>query len=73
MYPLVLALLLNHNEAGNAGFLAGGIGASVLPMVTGAVSGWTHSLRTGLGALLVAAVLVFVLSATMSFPSRQRT
>jgi FHS family glucose/mannose:H+ symporter-like MFS transporter len=66
MYPLVLALLLNHNEAGNAGFLAGGVGASTLPMITGAVSGWTHSLRTGLSVLLAASVLILVLGVRMS-------
>jgi len=60
LYPLVLALLLNHSEAGNAGFLAGGIGASVVPMITGAVSGWTHSLRTGLGVLLIGAILILI-------------
>jgi fucose permease len=73
MYPLVLALLLNHNEAGNSGFLAGGIGASVLPMITGEVSSWTHSLRTGLCVLLLAAILIAVLSATMQSASRSRT
>jgi fucose permease len=60
MYPLVLALLLSHNEAGNAGFLAGGLGASLVPMITGAVSSWTHSLRTGLSVLLAAASLMLV-------------
>jgi FHS family glucose/mannose:H+ symporter-like MFS transporter len=66
MYPLVLALLLNHNEAGNAGFVAGGVGASILPMITGAISGWTHSLRTGLSVLLAASVVILVLGVRLS-------
>ena len=66
MYPLALALLLDHNEAGNAGFFAGGFGASVVPMSTGLVSGWTHSLRTGLGVLLASGAMMAVLSWQMA-------
>ena len=41
MYPYVLALLLVQHEAGNAGFLAGGLGSSLVPMMIGAVAGWS--------------------------------
>lgn len=69
LYPLALALLLNFGEASNAGFLMGGIGASLLPMLTGLVSAWTHTLRAGLGVLLAAGFVTCTLGATMS--SRQ--
>jgi fucose permease len=48
MYPLLLALTLRHGEAGNAMFALAGAGASLLPLFTGLVSGWTGSLRSGL-------------------------
>ena len=66
LYPLLLALLLNHNEAGNLGFVAGGIGASLIPMLTGAVAGWTHSLRTGLSVLLAGAVWMVIASTRLA-------
>lgn len=56
MYPAVLALVLHRGEGGNAVFIAAGIGASVLPLLTGLVSGWTGSLRFGLCVPLVAAL-----------------
>ena len=68
MYPLTLALQLSHKHAGNAGFLAGGVGASMVPMMTGAVAEWTDSLRAGLFVPLVAAALILVLGARMSVP-----
>jgi FHS family glucose/mannose:H+ symporter-like MFS transporter len=58
MYPSVLALVLHRGEGGNAVFVAAGIGASVLPLLTGLVSGWTGSLRFGLCAPLAAALLM---------------
>jgi MFS transporter, FHS family, glucose/mannose:H+ symporter len=58
MYPLMLALVLRRGEGGNAVFLAGGIGASMLPLLTGVVSGATGSLRSGLGVPLVGAALM---------------
>jgi FHS family glucose/mannose:H+ symporter-like MFS transporter len=61
IYPLVLALLLGHGEAGNIVFLAGGIGASSLPLLTGLVSGWTGSLGVGLTVPLAASVVMGVL------------
>jgi len=56
MYPLLLALALRRGEAGNMVFVAAGCGASLLPLLTGLVSGWTGSLRAGLGVPLVGAV-----------------
>jgi fucose permease len=48
MYPLLLALTLRHGEAGNSMFALAGAGASLFPLFTGVVSGWTGSLRSGL-------------------------
>jgi len=56
MYPTVLARVLHRGEGGNAVFVAAGIGASVLPLLTGLVSGWTGSLRFGLCVPLFAAL-----------------
>jgi len=56
MYPSVLARVLHRGEGGNAVFVAAGIGSSVLPLLTGLVSGWTGSLRFGLCVPLVASV-----------------
>jgi FHS family glucose/mannose:H+ symporter-like MFS transporter len=58
MYPAVLALVLHRGEGGNAVFVAAGIGASVLPLLTGLVSGWTGSLRFGLCVPLVGALIM---------------
>ena len=72
MYPFVLALLLGHHEAGNVGFLAGGLGASVIPMIVGVVAGWAHSLRVGLAVPLAAASLMFVLGAQLQRQSQRQ-
>jgi len=56
MYPLLLALALRRGEAGNVVFVAAGCGAALLPLLTGLVSGWTGSLRAGLGVSLAGAV-----------------
>jgi len=56
VYPLLVALVLGHGEAGNIVFLAGGIGASSLPLLTGLVSGWSGSLGVGLTVPLAACV-----------------
>ncbi len=56
MYPAVLALVLRRGEGGNAVFVAAGVGASLLPLLTGLVSGGTGSLRLGLGVPLAAAI-----------------
>jgi fucose permease len=58
MYPLLLALALRRGEAGNMVFVAAGCGASLLPLLTGLVSGWTGSLRAGLGVPLAGAVVM---------------
>jgi fucose permease len=62
MYPLLLSLALRRGEAGNMVFVAAGCGASLLPLLTGLVSGWTGSLRAGLGVPLVGAVVMGCLS-----------
>ena len=56
IYPLLVALVLRHGEAGNIVFLAGGIGASSLPLLTGLVSGRAGSLAIGLTVPLAASV-----------------
>jgi fucose permease len=66
LYPLALALLLDRGEASNAGFLVAGIGSSLLPMLTGLVSAWTHTLRAGLCVPLVAGFIVCALGMAMS-------
>ena len=58
MYPLLLALALRHGEARNVVFVMAGCGASLLPLLTGMVSKWSGSLRTGLGVPLVAAIVM---------------
>jgi FHS family glucose/mannose:H+ symporter-like MFS transporter len=58
MYPSVLAAVLHRGEGGNAVFVIAGAGASVLPLLTGLVSGWTGSLRLGLGVPLVGALVM---------------
>jgi FHS family glucose/mannose:H+ symporter-like MFS transporter len=73
LYPLALALLLDFGEAGNVGFLMGGLGASLLPMMTGLVSAWLHTLRAGLGVLLTAGVLACVLGIAKSNQPNFRT
>jgi fucose permease len=60
LYPLLVAAVLRHREQ-SAIFVLAGIGASTLPLLTGAVAGWTHSLRTGLGVPLAAAVVMLAL------------
>jgi fucose permease len=57
VYPLVVAAALRHRENSTV-FAIAGMGASMLPLATGAVSTWTHSLRAGLGVPLVAAVVM---------------
>ena len=70
MYPLTLALQLSHKRAGNAGFLAGGTGASIVPMIIGAVASYTHSLRAGLCVPLVASVMIYTLGSRISSTER---
>lgn len=62
VYPLIIAAALRHGEKPTA-FAVAGVGASMLPLATGAMSNWTHSLRAGLGVPLVAAAAMTVLVA----------
>lgn len=62
VYPLVIAAALRHRENSTV-FAIAGVGASVLPLLTGAVSTWQHSLRAGLGIPLAAAVVMMVVVA----------
>jgi len=57
VYPLVVAAALRHKENSTV-FAIAGVGASVLPLLTGAVSTWQHSLRAGLGIPLAAAMVM---------------
>ncbi|MGA7155953.1 MAG: MFS transporter [Acidobacteriaceae bacterium] len=66
VYPLVLAAALRHRENSTV-FTVAGVGASMLPLATGAVSTWAHSLRAGLGIpLLAAAVMAVVVGVSRS-------
>jgi FHS family glucose/mannose:H+ symporter-like MFS transporter len=60
VYPLVIAAALRHDESPMA-FAVAGVGASILPLATGALSNWTHSLRAGLCVPLLAAAVMAVL------------
>jgi fucose permease len=60
VYPLVIAAALRHRENSTV-FAVAGVGASILPLMTGALSNWTHSLRAGLGVPLLAAAVMAVL------------
>ena len=62
VYPLVIAAALRHRENSTV-FAVAGVGASILPLLTGALSNWTHSLRAGLGVPLLAAAVMAVLVA----------
>jgi MFS transporter, FHS family, glucose/mannose:H+ symporter len=62
VYPLVIAAALRHRENSTV-FAVAGVGASILPLATGALSNWTHSLRAGLGVPLLAAAVMAVLVA----------
>jgi MFS transporter, FHS family, glucose/mannose:H+ symporter len=63
VYPLVVAAALRHRESSTV-FAIAGVGASILPLATGGISTWAHSLRAGLGIPLVAAVVMTVVVAT---------
>jgi fucose permease len=62
VYPLVVAAALRHRENSTV-FAVAGVGASILPLATGTLSNWTHSLRAGLGIPLLAAAVMVVLVA----------
>jgi fucose permease len=62
VYPLVVAAALRHRENSTV-FAIAGVGASMLPLATGTLSTWTHSLRAGLSVPLLAAAVMAVLVA----------
>jgi fucose permease len=62
LYPLILGLVLDRGEARNLVFLAGGIGSSTLPLLTGIVSDRTGSLTIGLTLPLAASIAMALLA-----------
>ena len=68
IYPLLLAMVLRHRETTGV-FVLAGIGSAALPLATGAMSGWVHSLSAGLCVPLAAAAMMTVLSATLASES----
>ena len=61
IYPLLLSIVLRQRETRGV-FVLAGAGASALPLATGALSGWMHSLSAGLCVPLAAASMMTVLS-----------
>ena len=61
LYPLILGLVLDRGEARTLVFLAGGIGGSTLPLLTGVVSDRAGSLAVGLGVPLTASIAMSLL------------
>jgi len=59
MYPLLLALVLEHNS-GPAVFVLAGLGSAALPFLTGALSTSAGSLRTGLLVPTAAAIAMLI-------------
>lgn len=57
MYPLTLAMALRRCESLGF-FVLAGFGSALLPLLTGTVSGWAHSLAAGLCVPLGAAVIM---------------
>jgi fucose permease len=64
MYPLALTIALRRCES-LGGFVLAGCGSAVLPLLTGTVSGWTHSLAAGLGVPLAAACIMIFMGLSM--------
>ncbi len=62
LYPLILGLVLDRGEARNLVFLAGGIGSSTLPLLTGILSDRTGSLTIGLTLPLAASIAMALLA-----------
>jgi fucose permease len=60
MYPLALTIVLRRCES-LGGFVLAGAGSAMLPLATGAISGWVHSLSAGLCVPLAAASVMAVL------------
>jgi FHS family glucose/mannose:H+ symporter-like MFS transporter len=66
IYPLALSLILSCGEAGNIAFLIAGIGSSMLPLLTGVVSGRSGSLAMGLTVPLAGAIVMAAFSSLFS-------
>jgi fucose permease len=64
VYPLLLSMVLRRSETRGI-FVLAGVGASALPLATGALSGWMHSLSAGLCVPLAAASMMTVLSLSL--------
>ena len=64
MYPLALTLALRRTESLGM-FVLAGAGSALLPLATGALSGWVHSLAAGLCVPLAAALMMAVLSLSL--------
>lgn len=62
VYPLLLAIVLRRKESSLA-FTIAALGSSLLPLATGGVSTWAHSLRAGLGMPLLTALAMVLLVA----------
>ncbi len=62
LYPLILGLVLDRGEARNLVFLAGGVGSSTLPLLTGILSDRTGSLTIGLTLPLAASIAMALLA-----------
>jgi MFS transporter, FHS family, glucose/mannose:H+ symporter len=69
IYPILLSIVLRHRETTGI-FVLAGFGSAALPLATGTVSGWVHSLSAGLCVPLAAAAMMTVLSATLVPDSR---
>ncbi len=61
VYPLLLSIVLRRRETRGV-FVLAGVGASALPLATGALSGWLRSLSAGLCVPLAAASMMTILS-----------
>ncbi|HTV09507.1 MAG TPA: MFS transporter [Candidatus Aquilonibacter sp.] len=59
MYPLALTIALRRCESLGA-FVLAGFGSATLPLFTGTVSSWSHSLAAGLGVPLAAAAVMVI-------------
>jgi fucose permease len=64
IYPLLLSVVLRKRESRGI-FALAGVGSSALPLATGALSGWTHSLSAGLCVPLAAASMMTVLALSL--------
>ena len=64
VYPLLLSIVLRERESRGV-FALAGVGSSALPLATGALSGWAHSLSAGLCVPLAAASMMTILSLSL--------